>query len=358
MPDSKRDFSTTRHNYPCGRLLGLIAAALILPFSATARAQSAPATPPYPPPGKLVDMGGWRLHLNCTGVVGASRPTVILEAGVGDFSVEWSLVQPAVARFARVCSYDRAGSAWSDLGPRPRTMRQIVWELHTLLEKAGERGPYVLVGHSWGGMLAQVYTLMYPADVAGLVLVESGHENGIWTLVNGQPVLLAETATGRAIPPVKTSNPLRESDIPPGPRGQIEAAAKQMGPRANEQPRDKLPIEAQRMRTWALSQLKHYAANDNPFDGEELALLIAEKKKTEHVLGDMPLIVLSRARPEDRGPSGQRGEDEHKKNQATLVNLSRIGKQVIATRSGHHIQIEEPELVVTAIRNLLTATRK
>src|SRR5262249_32976099 len=88
---------------------------------ATAVAQSRSARPPFPPPGRLVDVGGWRLRLNCTGEVRASQPTVILEAGVSDFSVEWSLVQPGVAKFARVCSYDRAGDGWSDLGPHPRT---------------------------------------------------------------------------------------------------------------------------------------------------------------------------------------------------------------------------------------------
>src|SRR5438105_1490520 len=94
------------------------------------------SVPPFPPPGRLVDVGGWRLHLNCTGTPDKSQPTVVLEAGIGDFSVEWSLVQPDVARFARVCSYDRAGDGWSDLGPHPRTMHQIVYELHTLLDKA------------------------------------------------------------------------------------------------------------------------------------------------------------------------------------------------------------------------------
>src|SRR5580692_9072071 len=97
-----------------------------------------PTPPPFPPPGKLVDVGGWRLHLNCSGDVKPPAVTVILEAGAGDFSVEWSLVQPEVAKFARVCSYDRAGDGWSDLGPGPRTMHQIVYELRTLLDRAGE----------------------------------------------------------------------------------------------------------------------------------------------------------------------------------------------------------------------------
>src|SRR6266487_2906357 len=93
------------------------------------KAQGATDVPPYPAPGRLIDVGGWRLHLNCTGRASQSQPTVILESGIGDFSVEWSLVQPGVASLTRVCSYDRAGDGWSDVGPHPRTMRQIVYEL-------------------------------------------------------------------------------------------------------------------------------------------------------------------------------------------------------------------------------------
>jgi hypothetical protein len=122
-------------------LAGILAPALLALQAVTVEAQSPSAQPPFPPPGKLVDIGGWRLHLNCTGEARASQPTVILEAGVGDFSVEWSMVQPGVAKFARVCSYDRAGDGWSDLGPHPRTLRQIVYELHTLLDKGAVKPP-------------------------------------------------------------------------------------------------------------------------------------------------------------------------------------------------------------------------
>src|SRR5689334_17904770 len=141
-----------------------------------ARAQNA-SGPPFPAPGRLIDLGGWRLHLNCSGQANPSVGAVILEAGAGDFSVDWSLVQPLVVPFARVCSYDRAGAGWSDLGPRPRTMRQQVWELHALLQKGGEKPPFVIVGHSYGGWLARLFTETYPADVSGVVLVESGAED-------------------------------------------------------------------------------------------------------------------------------------------------------------------------------------
>jgi pimeloyl-ACP methyl ester carboxylesterase len=339
-------------------LVGLILVpiCLLVCVSTTAEAQSASSPPPYPPPGKLVDVGGWRLHINCTGEARASQPTVILEAGAGAFSVEWSLVQPRVASYARVCSYDRAGDGWSDLGPHPRTMRQTVFELHTLLEKAGVRPPYVLVGSSYGGVLVQLYAATYPSEVTGMLLVDGGRLNPR-RFVGGKLVIFPDTATGRPVPPVKTSNPLRESEIPPGARTLIEAAARQAGPTANEPPRDKLPAEAQRMRTWALSQVKHYAAYANPFEAEELALMIADQKKKEHPLGDLPLIVLTAGRPE-YGPNEQELEDERKKNQAALASLSRNGKQVIAVGSGHHIQIEDLELVAKSIREVVTAARK
>src|SRR5690349_12855532 len=119
------------------------ALALIGFITWSACAQAEPESPPLAPPGRLIDVGGWRLHLHCMGDSRRRRPTVILESGLGDFSVEWSLVQPRVAHFARVCSYDRGGDGWSELGPHPRTMRQLVYELHTMLARAGETPPFV-----------------------------------------------------------------------------------------------------------------------------------------------------------------------------------------------------------------------
>ena len=332
----------------------MTAVLLLAGVSRVAPAQSASTAPPLPPPGQLIDLGGWRLHLNCSGKSNASQPTAILEAGNGDFSVDWSLVQPAVAAFARVCSYDRAGSGWSDLGPRPRTLHQIVWELHTLIAKAGVKPPFVLVGHSYGGWLVRLYAATYPAETAGMVLVEAGADNPRRLLPDGKLTRAADLATGQPIPAVKTSGPLRESDLPPRILNLIEAAVREAGPHANDPPRDKLPAGAQHMRTWTLSQVKHAASNDNPVEADELAAMFAERNKKKDLLGDMPLIVLSRGVPED-GPAA---EEEHKADQAALVTLSRSGKQVIAPRSGHHIPLDEPELVAAAIRDVLAAARR
>ena len=339
----------------------LVPLALLLLVSldaVTVRAQGESAPRPFPPPGRLIDVGGWRLHLNCTGEAIPSQATVILESGLGDFSVEWSLVQPGVSKFARVCSYDRAGDGWSELGPHPRTMHQIVYELHTLLDKAGVKAPLVLVGHSYGASLVRLYATIYRPDVVGMVLVEGGGDNPLRMLPNGKVVHAADVATTRPIPPVQVSNPLKVSDIPPDALSQMRAAAREGAIDANAPPRDKLPADAQRMRTWTLGQLGHIAAGVNPFDNEELAGLRTERAKSEHPLGDIPLIVLTRGISEEAGPDGKAIEAERRQDLGAIAAMSRSGKLVIATHSGHHVQLDEPELVIKSIRDVLAAVLK
>jgi pimeloyl-ACP methyl ester carboxylesterase len=153
-------------------LLGLVVVLLVLAVAgaiyqaiATERAERA-----YPPPGEMVEVGGHRLHINC---VGQGSPTVVLDAAAGGFSAQWVRVQREVSGTTRVCAYDRAGMGWSEMGPDPRDAKQITGELHTLLGKAGIEGPYVLVGHSFGGMYMQTYAARYPDEVAGVALVDS-----------------------------------------------------------------------------------------------------------------------------------------------------------------------------------------
>ena len=126
----------------------------------------------YPPPGQLINVGGRRLHLHCTG---QGRPTVILEAGNLGMSAQWVRIQEQVAQTTRVCSYDRAGMGWSDAGPQPRDASSVAAELHQLLINAGTAGPYVVVGHSYGGLYAIRFAGQYPAQVAGVVLLDSSH---------------------------------------------------------------------------------------------------------------------------------------------------------------------------------------
>jgi pimeloyl-ACP methyl ester carboxylesterase len=146
-------------------LLALAVAGVIYQAIATKLAERA-----YPPPGEMVDVGGYSLHINC---VGQGSLTVVLDGGSGEMSASWVLVQQEVSGTTRVCSYDRAGMGWSEMGPEPRDAKQISSELHTLLSKSGIEGPYVLVGHSFGGLYMQTYAARYPDEVAGVALVDS-----------------------------------------------------------------------------------------------------------------------------------------------------------------------------------------
>src|SRR5512139_3161821 len=129
----------------------------------------------YPPPGQLVDVGGYRLHIHCTG---SGSPTVVIDAGLGDWSTSWGeTVQPGVAKTTRICTYDRAGMGWSDPGPLPRDAARFARELHTLLQNAQIPGPYILVGHSLGGLPVRVFAHDYAPEVAGVVLIESMNPN-------------------------------------------------------------------------------------------------------------------------------------------------------------------------------------
>ena len=154
-------------------LVGVFGVVVVLGLSGAAYESLAEAadTRAFPPPGRMVGVGGYRLHINC---MGTGSPTVVIDAGWGDSSGAWSSwVQPSAASTTRVCTYDRAGMGYSEPGPLPRTAERFATELHALLSNAGEPGPYVLVGHSMGGFTVRVFAHDYPGDVAGVVLIES-----------------------------------------------------------------------------------------------------------------------------------------------------------------------------------------
>ena len=181
----------------------------------------------YPPPGHLVNVGGYSLHINC---VGEGSPTVILESALGAMSAHWVRVQQVVAETTRVCAYDRAGMGWSEPGPEPRDARQISSELHTLLKNADTEGPYVLVGHSYGGLYARMYAARYPNEVAGVVLVDSSHPEQFTRSPEGRAMYEQIRRLGAVIPFLTRLGVTRlfnvypaHPDLPPQQRAQIEA---------------------------------------------------------------------------------------------------------------------------------------
>ena len=146
-----------------------------------------------PENGRLVDAGGHKIHME---IMGHGTPTVIMENGAGDFSFIWNLVQPAIGKFTKAVSYDRAGYAWSEPGPMPRTGHQLCMELYTALQNAGIKGPYILVGQSFGGFLVRDFARYYPTEIAGMVLVEALNEDSR-ILINNKPTRIREFANGR-----------------------------------------------------------------------------------------------------------------------------------------------------------------
>ena len=297
----------------------------------------------FPPTGQRVDVGGYQLHIDCQG---NGSPTVVMEAGLTEPSLMWALVQPQVSTSTRVCVYDRAGLGWSDTSPKPRTAEVMVEELHTLLQNANVAGPYVMIGHSTGGMLVRLYAHSYPAEVVGMVLVDSQHEDQFARLSpaiqqNIQamfaqsdqmlPLYRAVIATGigALVPAIGA---LADTPELPSPAREAVAALALSDPRF---------VEA---RT---------AEQDAIFDS-------LEQVRAAHItsLGNIPLIVLYRGIVDSPTPGLTLEENQQWwfGLQAELAALSPQGRLVLADQSGHHIQLDQPELVIDAIEHVLAAT--
>jgi pimeloyl-ACP methyl ester carboxylesterase len=305
------------------------------------------ATPPKPT-GRLVDLGGHRLHVNCTG---EGSPIVVVENGLGDFSFDWVLVQSRVARFTRICTYDRAGYAWSDPGPRPRTFAQLNLELRDALAKLGERGPFVLVGQSFGGPVVRNFATTYPHEVAGMVLVDSVQEDQRVT-IQGKAVRLRDGAKGKSIPPPHEE--MREADRPPVRAATAPPAPQPLGPLYQH-----LPPAEQALQLWAqaLPQIDDAENDQREWSTEYFATL--HRTPQAGSLGSIPLIVLTRAvggYGNDLDVPAAQVEQERKECQAKLVLLSTNSKQIIL-RSGHNMHLEAPDDVAAAIREVVEAVR-
>jgi len=280
----------------------------------------------------------------------------VLSAGAGDFSFDWALVQPEVAKFTRVCSYDRGGEAWSDFGPKPRTIYQEVFDLERLLGAGGERGPYVLVGQSLGGMVARVFAMQHPEQTAGLVLVDAFSEDARIS-VSGKLVRIRETAKGRAIPSPRASVTPADSLAGDEVRSIRQFMDQFVGQPRIEPPFDKLPAAAERERLWALSKPAHYAEGDD-YLAEITAQIHSETSGVSHPLGDLPLVVLERTRDEYPPDVAAELSREHREQQQWLAALSSRGELISVANSGHHIQLDQPAAVVDAIRTVINRSRR
>jgi pimeloyl-ACP methyl ester carboxylesterase len=275
----------------------------------------------YPPPGQMVDVGGYRLHINCTG---EGSPTVVIESGWGDMSAAWGWVQPEVAKTTRICTYDRAGMGWSEASPEPRVAREYVKELHTLLANANETGPYVLVGHSMGGFTVLVYAHDYPADVLGLVLVDS------------QDLPASDGAAPMPAPkPGENSMASLLARI-----GLVRLLAAPLGSVQN------LPEGVKQAYTASAVAPRGVQAFTNEGMGMSEGGAQARAVTT---LGALPLIVLSRGKDQDA---------KHTAAQTSLLQLSTDSQQLFAEQSGHRIMIEQPEAAVAAIVKMVELVRR
>ena len=277
-----------------------------------------------PPPGRLVDVGGHRLHIWCTG---SGVPTVLLDSGLGGMAFDWSHVQPRVAAFTHVCSYDRAGMGYSDPGPRPRTSEQIVRELAALLDRSGVPGRVIFVGASIGGWNVRLFASTHSERAAGLVLVDARHEN--------QGEQLAAAGAPEHPPPVAHVAPLvaysgiaRLFGIAPG------------LPPSSFAPDVRQYAQATRFRSSALAT----AASELLSGRDSAAQVRAARREL-----DIPLVVVSAGRRDTHTAAVLSAL------QRDQLGLSRRSCQVIAERSGHGIAIAQPEIVVDAIRAIVEA---
>jgi pimeloyl-ACP methyl ester carboxylesterase len=291
-------------------------------------------------PGTLVDIGGRKIHMNCSG---SGSPTVVIESGSASFAIDWLFVQPEVAKTTRVCSYDRAGSGWSDSSGHAETAAGAVADLHAALSAAGEKPPYVLVAHSVGGLYARAYHLEYPKEVAGVVFVDSAHED-MWKIpVDGKAVPLWSVTADQ----VRASVPqMRPADGPPP-----------LPPPSVDEPFDKLPPDLLKTRvTFETRVFKQMMGPDVPqmTDAMEsmrktLVRLHAASANGARPLGGRPVVVLTA----ENGP-----EPQFTALEAKLAQLSTNATQRVVAGSGHEIHLFDPAAVVEGIGMVVDAARR
>jgi len=303
----------------------------------------------HPPPGRMIKAGAQRLHVYETG---EGDPTVVLEAGISATICNWQLIQPEIAKFTRVLSYDRAGLGWSDRARTPRTVSSIVDELHEMLLAADVPPPYVLVGHSFGGIVARLYTMRYPSEIAGIVLVdpvllEEWHplSRERKRMLIGGAVLsrwggfLARLGVVRF-----TLNRLAggRSRLP---RAIGRAAASGQGLSTME----RLIGEVRKMpkELWPAIQ-SHWSL---PKTFASMGSHLAKMPESVSCIFDappldVPVTMLTGVRSLTKWPSDG------------PARVSTNSSHIVAENSGHWIQLDEPDLVVEAIRSMVNRVRE
>jgi pimeloyl-ACP methyl ester carboxylesterase len=301
------------------------------------------ASPAPKPLGRMIDVGGRDLHLVCAG---SGSPAVILESGAGEFSIDWALAQPLIAKITRVCAYDRAGYAWSQMGPGFEQFPAVAADLRELLQRAGVRPPWILVGHAFGALYARDYQRRFPEQVAGLVLVDPTPEEDTQVVMFGKTVSLIDMADHDLKAwPVRPFAPSRTSPPPRRP------AADQ----GVEAPFDKLPRDLQADRQWALKRF--FDELDGLTDQQAWAVMEAQRVafkdlyNARHNPGlslTIPVIVLSRER--EVSPEVHDMQDQ-------FARLSRNAIHWTVAGSGTQIHIEQPDKVASAVAEMVKAIR-
>jgi pimeloyl-ACP methyl ester carboxylesterase len=304
----------------------------------------------FPPPGRLVQVNAGRMHIHLRG---EGTPTVIFESGMGASCLSWTLVQPRVAQFACAVSYDRAGHGWSDWADAPRTARQIAQELRALLDATGVPGPYVLVGHSFGGYVNMAFAHLYRDEVAGMVLVDSLHpaewENPTperWRLIKVGltyawiAAWLAHLGFVRfCLTQLARGSPRLGWTAARAFGGDVAAAAQRIAGEIRKLPAPILPLVRA---LW--SQPKNFISL-----GQHVAALPTSAAQAAEVrsLGSLPLVVIT----------GGHHAAPHIDWQRDLAQLSSHGRHLVASDCGHWIHLDQPELVARAIREVIIAAR-
>jgi pimeloyl-ACP methyl ester carboxylesterase len=280
-------------------------------------------------PGKLVNVAGKKMHIDC---MGGGSPAVILDSGLGDTYVSWFKVQSQIARFTRVCSYDRAGVGYSDSSSQPRTSKVIAQESHALLQAAGIAPPYVLVGHSMGGFDVRLYASLYRDQVAGIVLVDASHPD----------------QENRFPPELKNMEGtwLREAEF-------LEYTMPFGLPRLLGLCEDD-PVQR-------AAECNFHSARENVAELKAISESAAQTAATPS-LGDMPLMVLSHdpEKPSSEFPPdlAKPINDAWERMQEEMAHLSTRGTQTIVKKSSHYIQIDQPDAVIDAVHAVVEQVRQ